>query len=341
MHVSLSELALRIEQKYISVQRHPTEELYIYNYTPKVQFEKRWDEITLQCRGLILNAKGEIMARPFRKFFNLEEHLPHEIPNEPFEVYEKMDGSLGILYWIAGIPYMASRGSFDSDQARKATSWLHTKYAKSIPLLEQGKTYLFEIIYPRNRIVVDYGALEDLVLLAIIDTETGKDLVLKEIGFPLVKRYDGLQGLGLLKKLAEDNREGFVLKFESGFRVKVKFDEYVRLHRILTGVSNQLIWEMLKNNTPLDAILERVPDEFYTWVKQTRQQLLAAYQTIEDQCKQEFKVLEDRKTTALYFLTCRYPSILFAMLDGLDYSYIIWKLIKPKHEKPFKTDPDQ
>lgn len=341
MHVSLSELALRIEQKYISVQRHPTEELYIYNYTPKAQFEKLWDDLTLQCRGLILNASGEIKARPFRKFFNLEEHLPHEIPNEPFEVYEKMDGSLGILYWIAGIPYMASRGSFDSDQARKATSLLHTKYAKSITLLEQDKTYLFEIIYPGNRIVVDYGALEELVLLAVIDTKTGQDLALKEIGFPLVKRYDGLQDLGLLKKLAEDNREGFVLKFESGFRVKVKFEEYVRLHRILTGVSNQLIWEMLKNNTPLDAILERVPDEFYTWVKQTRQQLLVAYQTIEDQCKQEFKVLEDRKTTALYFLTCRYPSILFAMLDGRDYSYSIWKLIKPRHEKPFKTDPDQ
>jgi RNA ligase len=179
------------------------------------------------------------------------------------------------------------------------------------------------------------------VLLAIIDTQTGQDLPLVDIGFPLVKRYNGMQDLKALKKLAFNNQEGFVLKFESGFRVKVKFEEYVRLHRILTGVSNQMIWEMLKNNTPLDTILEQVPDEFYQWVKQTREKLLAAYDAIEAQCQQDFRVLEDRKTTALYFLTCKYPSILFAMLDGHDYSAIIWKLIKPRHEKPFRTDPDQ
>jgi T4 RnlA family RNA ligase len=341
MHIPLPEIALRIDQKYISVQKHPSEELYIYNYTPKAQFEKLWDEITLQCRGLILTAEGKIAARPFRKFFNLDEHLPHEIPNEAFEVYEKMDGSLGIIYWINDVPYIASRGSFDSDQARKATQLLHTKFAQAIPRLQKENTYLFEIIYPGNRIVVDYGDTETLVLLAVIETQTGKDLPLHEIGFPLVKRYHGLRDINVLKSLTEDNREGFVLKFESGFRVKVKFEEYVRLHRILTGVSNQLIWEMLKNHTSLDAILERVPDEFYTWVKQTRDTLLATYTAIKDQCKQDFKVLESRKTNALYFLTCRYPSILFAMLDGHDYSSLIWKLIKPRHEKPFKTDPDQ
>jgi len=341
MYISLQELSLCIEQKYISVQKHPTEELYIYNYTPKTQFEKRWDNLTLQCRGLILNGGGEIVARPFRKFFNLEEHLPHEIPNEPFEVYEKMDGSLGILYWCKDKPYIASRGSFDSEQALRATQQLYTKYDGSLSQLQKGKTYLFEIIYPENRIVVDYGHKEELILLAIIDTATGHDLPLEEIGFPLVKHYDGLHDINQLKHLAESNREGFVLKFESGFRVKIKFEEYVRLHRVLTGVSNQLIWEMLKTHTSLDGILEQVPDEFYNWVKQTRDKLLTAYRAIEEQCKQDFKMLEDRKTTALYFLTCQYPSILFAMLDGREYSDIIWKLIKPRHEKPFKKDPDQ
>jgi RNA ligase len=341
MHIPLQELTLRIEQKYISVQKHPAEELYIYNYTPKAQFEKQWDEITLQCRGLILDAGGAIVARPFRKFFNLEEHLPYEIPHEPFEVYEKMDGSLGILYWLQNQPYMATRGSFDSEQARKATQLLQHTYTDALPLLQKDKTYLFEIIYPGNRIVVDYGQREELVLLAMIDTQTGRDLPLADIGFPLVKRYYGIRDMKALKNLAQDNREGFVLKFESGFRVKVKFEEYVRLHRILTGVSNKLIWEMLKNNTPLDAILERVPDEFYNWVKQTREKLLAGYQAIEEQCRKDFKVLADRKATALYFLSCQYPSILFAMLDGHDYRDTIWKLIKPRYEKPFKTDPDQ
>ncbi len=340
MKIPLQDLQIRIVQKYVAVQKHPTEELYIYNYTPKAQYEKLWDEITLQCRGLILDALGEIVVRPFRKFFNLEEHLPLEIPHEPFEVYEKMDGSLGILYWVNAEPFIASRGSFISDQARKATQLLYTKYAASIPLLQRGVTYLFEIIYPENRIVVDYGQKEELVLLALMDNETGLDLPLQEVGFPLVKRYDGLKDIKTLKQLALYNQEGFVLKFESSLRIKVKFEEYVRLHRILTGVSNQLIWEMLKNNTPLDAILERVPDEFYNWVKHTREKLIKEFEAVEEPCKKDFKVLEDRKSTALYFLTCPYPSILFSMLDGHEYRSIIWKLIKPKHEKPFKTDID-
>lgn len=338
MHINLPELQSLIDQKYISVQKHPQAELYIYNYSPKTQFERLWTELTLLCRGLILDATGKIIARPFPKFFNLEEHLPEEIPNEPFDVYEKLDGSLGILYWHNDEPFIATRGSFDSDQARKATQFLYSTYAHSIPFLQKDQTYLYEIIYPENRIVVDYGQKQALVLLAILDNKTGQDLPLEDIGFPLVKKYDGLQDIRQLRKLAADNQEGFVVRFKNGFRVKVKFEEYVRLHRILTGVSNQMIWEMLKEDKPLDEMLDHVPDEFYQWVKHTREKLLAEFSSIETQCKQDFRLLEDRKTTALYFLTCRYPGVLFSMLDNKDYKPGIWKMIKPKHEKPFKTE---
>lgn len=338
MHINLPELQSLIAQKYISVQKHPQAELYIYNYTPKVQYERFWNEYTLLCRGLILDAAGKIIARPFPKFFNLEEHSPEQIPNEPFDVYEKLDGSLGILYWLHDEPFIATRGSFDSEQARQATRFLYEKYAHSIPFLQKEHTYLFEIIYPANRIVVDYGEKQELILLTILDNKTGRDLPLEDIGFPMVKRYDGLHDIRQLRKLAAANQEGFVVRFKSGFRVKVKFEEYVRLHRILTGVSNQLIWEMLKENKPLDEMLDRVPDEFYQWVKYTREKLLADFSAIENQCKQDFRMLEDRKATALYFLTCAYPSVLFAMLDGKDDHPAIWKMIKPRHEKPFKTE---
>jgi hypothetical protein len=341
MNIDLKELNLLIEQKYISVQKHKDASLYIYNYTPQTQFERYWTGITLQCRGLILNENGAVAARPFRKFFNLEEHRLEEIPQEPFEVYEKLDGSMGILYWLNKVPFIASRGSFHSQQAQKASRLLHTKYTHILPYLRQEVTYLFEIIYPQNRIVVNYGAAEELILLAIIDNHTGLDLPLENIGFPLVQRFDGISDLQKLKALNHPNKEGFVLKFRSSFRVKVKFEEYVRLHRILTGVSNKMIWEMLRNNTPMDAILERVPDEFYDWVKKNREELMQEYTAIEAYCKNDFKELGDRKSTAMYYLTCKYPSILFAMLDKRDYSDSIWKLIKPKYEKPFAKEEGQ
>lgn len=327
-----------IADGYIQVQKHPAAELYIYNYTPKAQYERVWNDWTLAARGLVLDGQYNTVARPFRKFFNMEEHQAHEIPTENFEVYEKLDGSLGILYWLDGQPFIATRGSFGSDQSQRATQMLYQKYSHTFADLDPVKTYLFEIIYPQNRIVVDYGNTEALILLAVIDKETGHDEPLPDLGFPLVKRYDGLADLKSLRMLQEDNREGFVIKFQSGFRVKVKFEEYVRLHRILTQISSVNIWEYLATNQSFEEILEKVPDEFYSWVRKTVGGLQAEYQAVEKYCQVHFKDLGNRKDTALYFQTLQYPSVLFAMLDKKDYSPIIWKTLRPVYEKPFRTD---
>jgi RNA ligase len=329
-----------IADGYIHVQKHPSAALYIYNYSPKAQYERVWNEWTLAARGLILDSEYNIVARPFRKFFNMEEHHAEEIPNENFEVFEKLDGSLGILYWLDNKPFIATRGSFNSEQSEKATQMLYQRYNHTFSLLDKTKTYLFEIIYPENRIVVDYGNKEDLILLAVIDNQTGADEALPEIGFPLVKRYDGISDLSKLKSLQEENKEGFVIKFKSGFRVKVKFEEYVRLHRILTKISTVNIWEFLSSNEPFDAILEKVPDEFYDWVKRVVAELTTEYEAIDNYCKQHYKELATRKETAIYFQTLQHSSILFAMLDGYDYSPMIWKKLRPKYEKPFRMDEE-
>ena len=188
-----NELTKLIEQRYINVQKHPTADLFIYNYTQNAQYEAFWNEYTLMCRGLILDAVGNIVARPFPKFFNWEELPSNQIPNEPFDVYEKMDGSLGILYWIDDEPFIATRGSFVSEQALWASEFLHQNFKKEYQKLNKKHTYLFEIIYPENRIVVNYNNRQDLVLLAVIDNATGQDMALPtDLSFTIVKKYDGL-----------------------------------------------------------------------------------------------------------------------------------------------------
>ncbi len=324
-----------IADNYIIVNKHPTADLYIYNYSQKAQYERVWNEVTLACRGLILDRNYQVVARPFQKFFNLGEFENQEIPNKSFEVFEKMDGSLGILYWIENQVHISTRGSFVSEQALVATEMLRTQYAEVIPLLDKSKTYLFEIIYPENRIVLDYGNQRKLVLLAIVDTKTGVEIPLENIGFEMVNLYDGLNDLSKLKQLEKENKEGFVVKYKNGYRLKVKFDEYQRIHRIVTQVSTLNIWEYLKEGQDLLPILDRVPDEFYDWVKITHAKLLDNFAEIEAQAKLDFKVLEDRKTTAMYFQTCQYPSVLFKMLDGQSYDQVIWKIIKPDYQKPF------
>lgn len=293
----------------------------------------------MACRGLIVADDGHIVARPFPKFFNIEQ-LKGNLPNGPFEVYEKLDGSLGVLYFIGERPFIATRGSFTSEQSEFANDILDRKYKKVE--FRHDLTYLFEIIHPLNRIVVDYGEMEDLILLAIIETSTGKELPLEDIGFPIAKRYEGIKGFDELSALEEPNKEGFVLRFtESGERVKMKFAEYKRLHSLLTGLSARHIWEALQTPDGLKEIVERVPDEFYNWVRSTENDLRSRYKTIEDLCWLQFADFGNRKATAQYFTSaCEYPAILFNMLDKKDYSKLIWKMIYPEASRPFREDEE-
>lgn len=152
-------------------QTHPTLPLTVFNYTDKVQWEGLWDEITLMCRGLIVDDFGNIIARPFKKFFNLSEGRT-KITDE-YKIFEKHDGSLGILFHYQGEWIMASRGSFTSEQAVKGRQLLDE--VCNYELLDKECTYCFEIIYPANRVVVNYGDWEGVVLLAVFNTQTGEE----------------------------------------------------------------------------------------------------------------------------------------------------------------------
>ncbi len=346
--INLVHLHKMIEEKYISVQKHPTEELYIYNYTQNAQFDRMWNNETLQCRGLIMDENATIVARPFPKFFNLDEAINQgeQLPVEDFEVTEKMDGSLGILYWIGDTPFLATRGSFTSDQAVKGTLILQ-KYGSYFAELNREYTYLFEILYPENRIVVDYGGREDIVLLAVIDTQTGEDISLYEAcsGFPFNAPLKGITDYSTLKERQEDNKEGFVIRFAGGKRYKVKFDEYVRLHRLVTGVNARSIWDLLRNKQPFEELLERVPDEFYQWVKNTKEELELAYTAEEQDALRVLdmvKELPTRKEQALAILKNdkEISGVVFAMLNGKPYEEVIWKRLRPSAQKPWKEDVD-
>ena len=168
-----------IEKGLVKAECHPEDkDVVIFNYTNECQLSHAWDSITTQCRGLILNIKtGEVIARPFRKFFNLDEHLSHggTIPNEVPIITEKMDGSLGILYCLNGKYRIATRGSFVSEQAIWATHWWqhHMTDTKLEGTSGREYTHMFEIIYPANKVVVAYP-FSGLVHIGTQHTQTGE-----------------------------------------------------------------------------------------------------------------------------------------------------------------------
>jgi RNA ligase len=332
-----------VDKGFVKATRQEAFKYTIYTYTSKCQYEKMWDEVTMSCRGLILDDEGAIIARPFKKFFNIEEML--EKPTGPFKIYPKLDGSLGILYWAPdGEPWIATKGSFNSEQSQVGTELIRA-YGSNLDMLNKNYTYLFEIIYPHNRIVVDYGDQVKLVHLATIDKETGLD-VHDEIApntFDSVFNSHSFDNTLVNKSLAElkamdtPNAEGFVVKWPCNTYGKIKFEEYLRIHKIVTNCSSTTIWETLKDDGFLADLLERMPDEFHRWVMTQASNLVRQYIYVETTCRQDYilRPSGDRKRIAEHFKGCRYPHILFKMLDKKSYEADVWKIIKPTHERPF------
>jgi len=326
-----------ISKKYIKVNTHDKFNYEILNYTSKTQFDKKWNEVTLACRGLIRDkTTKKIIARGLPKFFNYEE-VKSRIPNLPFVVYDKMDGSCGILYWHDDIPYIATRGCFDSEQAIHATKLLHDKYklllGDNYSLLRKDLTYVFEIIYPENRIVVSYD-VDDIFLICAYEIESEKEILLSDINdlpFPKVKQFEGLGDLDEILKI-QNSAEGFVIRFENGFRIKIKFDEYKRLHKIMTKLSSVDIWTHLKNGSDINLILDAVPDEFYNEVRAEKEKLENEFNKIELHAKLLYDKCKDLSKKEISNILASEPHsrIVYLMLKDGNYKEKIWECMKPK-----------
>ena len=397
-----NELGDEIEAGYVTQRAHPTLPLSILTYTRPCQYEGHWTNVTRQCRGLVIeDDTGLIVARPFPKFFNVAEHHAERhyappLPVEPFRVYEKVDGSLGIFFCYSGKWNVASKGSFISEQAQWADRELQRH---DLSTLDTRLTHLAEIIYPQNRIVVNYGDLEDLILLGAYHTN-GREVDLDEIAWPLgsvvTTHASGTWGTWEPEALAQilthttdnaqiggeqasgTNAEGYVIRFQSGVRAKAKFSEYVRLHRLLTGVTERDIWralayDQLANlaippkqlavtlkcsveelgklaaapNGAMSTIVEGVPDEFDAWTKGIA---LNLQRNAAERLTKAHRAVSDAPTDCARGIVARHiiaatddkgtQTACFAILDGKPPDPFIWHSLYPAATTPFQEDDD-
>lgn len=386
------ELAAALDAGHVTRKSHPELPLSIYTYTRTCQYERVWNRVTVRCRGLVADdGTGEIVALPLPKFFNVGEHEAGQpyapgLPDEPFEVYDKVDGSLAVVFHYAGRWRVASKGSFISTQATWAQRLLDGKDTSG---LVPGVTYLAEILYPQNRIVVDYGERRDLVLLAAFGKD-GTEVALAEAAL----HWDGIGSvvtvwpampLAELLALAEANRlpggraatgteaEGFVLRFASGVRAKAKLAEYVRLHKVLTGVTERDIWRghgiqrfaglpakqvaqalgcsaedvEASGGRPLDALLEQVPDEFDAWVRGVvagiEKQVGDREHAIDEAFRSLSPLAGDRGAFARAVRELPDAALrpaMFLRLDGRPTQFVTYRSTRPEAADPFKTDEE-
>lgn len=345
---------------YVKEQVHPKyNDLRILNYTQTAQFDGVWNEITEQCRGLIYCATtGEVVARPFKKFYNYgQSQCPAIDMTAPAVVMDKMDGSLGILYRVPGTNEfaIATRGSFDSDQARHATKLLNDKYAdwlkdsRNRELFEEY-TVLFEIVYPENRIVCDYQGMDDLVFLDSVNKLDGSSwgsdaaTILFDWNGPVAETFEFANMAEALAAPSREGKEGFVVLFpETNERVKIKQEDYVALHRIVTGLNARTVWSHMQDGKPLSELVESIPDEFHEWVKEVwdslNEQRIAWREKIGIEWRKTCKLAQEiqpgsRKAFAEAAKKSEYPAFMFLMLDSKHdrLEDKIMDMIKPAHD---------
>ncbi len=355
----LESIERHVQNGLISKVKHSEYPLYIYNYTRNTVFERYWDQHTVNCRGLILDNQGNVISRPFPKFFNVEDYAStDDLFTKPFQIHEKLDGSLGIMYPTPDGGYaVASRGHFHSPQAQFATEALQKSFKETPWIPNPDYTYIFEIIYPQNRIVVDYGDFAGLVFLAAIHTETGSNLFnfgnASDYPGPIPKIFtfenDHPKNL---EQFVGDNQEGFVLYFpHANTRLKVKGNIYKELHKIVTGTNTKTIWQWLRSNRSIEHLLESVPDECDQWIREeienfkhefSLQESLAQFHF--DQAKEYIEThygpLEyNRKEFADHIKSNEYRDIMFLMASSWNYRDNIWKRIKPTQLEypPFRS----
>lgn len=255
--------------------------LLLLNYTSKAIYSDHWNWLERISRGLILDRRtGEVVARPFDRFFNWLEggrcSAGHIVT-----VTEKVDGSLGILYRHDDGYKIATRGSFDSEQARWATEHLHEpRY--SLSGLPEEYTLLFEIVYPDNRVIVDYGDTEALFLLGARNRFNGEYLPFYPdvyelaycIGFPIprVFAFNSVEDIIAATDTLSASQEGWVVEFSDGQRFKFKGDRYRELHRLVWGMSFKAVLRAVADGTYEDLVVG-VPMEFTIIISEWKRQI--------------------------------------------------------------------
>lgn len=249
------------------VSAHRQGHLVGFKYTNETIYAQDWDEVTLNARGIVFNElTGDVVARPFKKFFNYQEFfdgegnhssLYNKLPTEwlpnitgPVRYMEKVDGSLGIVFYNSfdNKWQVKTGGSFESEQAKWAQKWLDENI--NTLFLIQTRTYLFEIISNEDIHPIHYD-FEGMVLLSVISNKTGEEYsietikqtaTLLKVRMSKIYDFDNFnEAVEWAKKLPK-TQEGLVITFDNGFKCKAKSDDWCQLAKMFECMTKWNIW---------------------------------------------------------------------------------------------------
>lgn len=270
--------------KYVSVMQ--SSNLLVLKYRPEVTFYDLWNEFYMEVRGVVIDIETmKLVSSPYRKFFNLNEKPITDIDRvlklmskaNKVIIKNKEDGSMISCSKYKNDLIVSTPGSLTSDQAIWSKKFLNEHYPDLVTKMPSDLTFIFEAIYPDNRIVVDYKGKENLILTNIRNNLTGR-LLSEELVEQYAKEYNfqipEKETIGLLELMerAKDRelypaseKEGwvFVIKSEDEeLLFKLKCDDYCELHKIMAFASSpKIIFNAIKEGN-IDDMLSKIPKEF-------------------------------------------------------------------------------
>lgn len=242
----------------------------IFNYDIGADF---YDPYVQEARGIIIDIKEKdypVVCLPFRKFGNYWEGYADKIDWNTATIQEKIDGSIMKLWHSpSGFWQLSTNSCVRAVQAQVANHDM--SYAdlfeqainfKDIKAEELNKdyTYIFELVSPYNKIVVNYP-ITKIYHIGTRNNITGEELY-TNIGIDHPKEYS-LSKYGLSECIAlvndlcktEGMKEGFVVVDDKYNRIKVKTTEYLMAHKVHNnGASHKELLELVINDNIPDTI---------------------------------------------------------------------------------------
>lgn len=313
---------------------------YIHpNLRYKVPIEYRnlpFYDISTNQKSIKINIKYKIKKIKSIKHWS---QMAYDIETEQNNYYANgvlVHNSMVSLYRLNNEWHTATPGSMASPQAIEAAEILKQYNTAPIPF---NVTPVFEVIYPANRIVCDYGSRRELVLLAVFETASGQewhrstvDNLAAECGFPRPRRFDFKQLSNL--PFAEGD-EGYVIRFRSGLRIKAKSPIYVMAHRFLSNISISRVIEGIRDGT-ITKVTVQCPE---TWknklddlIGMVNTRFAIIKQDVEYWCRRALEQnlpSADRKTLAIW-IQAHVPKErqagVFMLLSNKDITDLCWKL---------------
>lgn len=315
--------------------------LYLLKYKDEVQYgDKPWTAFARFSRGLVVDMKNQaILAWPYLKFFNLGQmpETNYEIlkDKKEFEISEKLDGSALVSFMNPNDNqfYLTTLGSFDSPHGKIGTELFRNLLGcPKIAAYAALGTFIFELIDPRFRIVIDYRkkGYESGLYLIGYRTREGRLLTYAEVAdlaasvsipCPKTYKYPSLCHLTHKMKDLPMDQEGFVIRYSDGLMVKIKGEEYLRAHRFVSQLSDKNILLALIDGIDKQMV-EVCPDEFRPEIEAKITHFQKQVANMANECYNYYSEAPkegSRKEFALWILKntpSHLKGFLFQLLDG-------------------------